>query len=206
MPDRRLLADVADAEVVVAVDSGVRIARSHGLPVHVLIGDLDSASKGDRAWAQAEAATIVEHPADKDQTDLELALDHLAELGAERILALGVDGGRLDHEVGNWAVLCRPGAAQIEIRTSNGSAIVLHGNGVNSITLDGKEGDLLTLVPVGGPASGVTIAGARWPLDSATLQVGSTRGVSNEFVESSVTVSVERGSLLVVRPDPSVCD
>lgn len=201
MPDRSLLHGVADADIIVAVDSGVRIARSHGLPVHWLIGDLDSASSGDRAWAEAESATVIEHPADKDATDLELALDHLGELGAETIVALGVEGGRIDHELGNWAILSRTRAALIEIRTSTGVAHVLHGAGVSTLSLEGDVGDVVTLLPRGGPAHRVTTTGLRWALDAATLEVGTTRGVSNEFIEAEATVSVEKGSLLIVRPD-----
>jgi len=204
MPDRQLLAGVTDVDLVIAVDSGVRIARSHGLPVHVLIGDLDSASEGDRAWALAEAAEIIEHPAEKDQTDLELALDHLVAAGATEIMALGVDGGRLDHELGNWSVLCRPTAASVEVRTATGTAHVLHGDGPNFIDITGTTDQVVTLLPVGGAARGVTTSGLKWELDNATLQPGTGRGVSNEFVDDAATITVADGSLLVVVPDPSL--
>ncbi len=202
MPDRHALEGVAEADIVVAVDSGVRIARKHGLPVHVLIGDLDSASDGDRAWAIAEEAELIEHPEDKDATDLELALDHLKELDVDRILAVGVEGGRLDHELGNWAVLCRPQSALVEIRTPTGKAYLLNGDGANELDLDAELGDLVTLLPVGGVAKGVWATGVRWPLDGATLEPGSTLGVSNEITEETGYVSVESGTLLVVRPVP----
>ena len=47
-------------------------------------------------------------------------------------------------------------------------------------------------------ATGVRIDGVRWPLAEATLRVGRSRGLSNEVVEPPASVSLERGTLLVV--------
>lgn len=198
IPDRQLIDGVAEADLCIAADGGVRIARSHGLPIHVLIGDLDSASEGDLAWAKAEGAEIMQFPSDKDATDLELALEYAESVGVDQIVALGVDGGRLDHELGNWAVLSRRYAAKVEIRTSSGRATVLHGG--RDTTLDAEVGDVVSLIPVGGDAVGVTITGVRWPLDAETLTAGTTWGISNEFVEDRATVALKEGALLVIRP------
>ena len=45
--------------------------------------------------------------------------------------------------------------------------------------LTGEEGELVSLLPVGGPAEGVTAQGLRYPLSDETLAAGSSRGVSN---------------------------
>jgi thiamine pyrophosphokinase len=59
---------------------------------------------------------------------------------------------------------------------------------------------VVTLLPVGGPAAGVTTAGLRWPLVADYLLPASTRGVSNEIVTSPATVSVATGVVLAVQP------
>lgn len=200
VPERPVLEGIAEVDLVIAVDSGVRIARTYGLPVHVLLGDLDSISEGGRAWAEAEGASIIEFPTDKDATDLELAIEHAVAEGADQIIALGVEGGRLDHELGNWAVLCRPRAAQMEIRTSSGIATPIHGEHRSSIELTGQPGEVVSLLPTLGDASGVTTTGLRWPLDDARVPAGSAWGVSNEFVEDVASVSIHTGTLLVIRP------
>ena len=51
---------------------------------------------------------------------------------------------------------------------------------------------------VGGDATGVRIDGVRWPLTGATLRLGRSRGLSNEVLEAPASVSLERGTLLVV--------
>jgi thiamine pyrophosphokinase len=64
----------------------------------------------------------------------------------------------------------------------------------------GTSGGLVTLLPLGGPAEGVTTTGLEYPLANETLHEGSTRGVSNLLVGAEATVSVARGVLLAVRP------
>jgi thiamine pyrophosphokinase len=66
--------------------------------------------------------------------------------------------------------------------------------------LVGAPGDLVTLVPVHGPARGVTTEGLLYPLAGDDLAPGSTRGVSNQLVGTRATVSLEAGVLLAVQP------
>jgi thiamine pyrophosphokinase len=205
-PDRRLLKGVSEAEQVIAADGGVRIARTHGLPIDVVVGDLDSASAGDLAWARAEGAAIVRFPADKDQTDLELALDHADQCGVDRIVAVGVDGGRLDHELGNWSALCAERRALVEVRAANGAAWILHAEMHPRLELHGSMGDLVSLLPRLGRVHGVTTTGLRWPLTDATLSATSTHGMSNEFIGDTIGIEVGEGTLMVVRPNTFALD
>jgi thiamine pyrophosphokinase len=69
------------------------------------------------------------------------------------------------------------------------------------IELSGSPGDLVSLLPYGGRAGGVTTTGLRWPLHQAELAPGTSRGVSNQMIDRAATVELEEGTLLVVRPD-----
>lgn len=206
VPEQRLLSGCDNAELVIAADGGVRIARTHGLPIDAVVGDLDSATDGDLAWARAEGAEVVQFPEDKERTDLELALDRADAAGVDRIIAVGVDGGRLDHELGNWAAVSATRSALVEVHTAHGTALILHGEGHRRAELTGAEGDVVSLLARAGDAVGVTTEGLRWPLSDATLTPTGTRGISNEFVGSSASVEVDRGILLVVRPNLSPLD
>lgn len=206
VPERRLLAGVEHADYIIAADGGVRIARSRGLPIHVVVGDLDSASEGDLAWARAENAEIVEFSTDKDTTDLELALDRADETDVDRIVAIGIDGGRLDHELGNWGALCAVRNARVDVYTAQGMASILHGGRHGTLALTGAVGDVVSLVPRSDEARGVTTAGLRWPLVNAVLSSTSTRGISNEFAQPDASVEVEAGTLIVVRPRVGALD
>ncbi|HEX6724693.1 MAG TPA: thiamine diphosphokinase, partial [Gaiella sp.] len=82
---------------VVAADGGLDRAVALGLDVDIVVGDLDSVSPAALAKAEAAGRRIVRHPTAKDATDLELALDEAASLGARRVLVVASAGGRLDH-------------------------------------------------------------------------------------------------------------
>jgi thiamine pyrophosphokinase len=184
---------------VVAADGGVDAAHALGLRVDVAVGDFDSVTVAGLAEAEAGGARIERHPTDKDATDLELALRVAAGLTEEEIVVVGPGGGRLDHQLAGLLALGDPEHAGRRIRAYVGDSTVhvLHGPG--EVHLDASPGDLLTLVPVGGDATGVRTVGLRYPLRSETLPAGTTRGVSN-VVDADASVALDRGTLLVVLP------
>jgi thiamine pyrophosphokinase len=158
--------------------------------------------------ARRAGVHIERHPTDKDATDLELGLARAVELGATRVVVVGMAGGRLDHLLANVAVLGSPSwpAVTIEARLGDARVHVVRGRSgapgpPGELTLLGRPGQVVTLLALHGPASGVCTSGLRYPLADATLPPGSTRGVSNEFVASSAVVEVASGVLLVIVPD-----
>jgi thiamine pyrophosphokinase len=186
------------AETVVAADGGLLRARALGLGVDVVVGDLDSATPEALAAAEAEGARIVRHPQAKDATDLELALDEVVALGARRVLVVASAGGRLDHLLGSVLLLAEERYAGLELDALVGDALVHVVRGER--TLRGAPGELLTLVPLGGAADGVPTDGLEDPLRGESLAPGTTRGVSNVFLETEAHVTLERGVLLAIRP------
>ena len=187
------------ARSVVAADGGLLRARDLGLDVDVVVGDLDSATPEALAAVEAAGARVVRHPQAKDATDLELALDEAVALGARRVLVVASAGGRLDHLLGSLLLLASERYAALELDACVGDALVHVVRGRR--TLQGAPGELLTLVPLGGPAHGVTTEGLEYPLRGETLPPGTTRGVSNVFLGTDARVSLEHGVLLAIRPD-----
>jgi thiamine pyrophosphokinase len=183
---------------VVAADGGLDHARALGLDVSVAIGDFDSASEEALAAAETSGIRVVRHPAEKDATDLELALDLAVSSGASRILALAGDRGRLDHLLAGLLLLGSGKYAEVEVDALVGKARVHVVRGRR--TLPGDPGELVSLLALHGVAGGVTTAGLAYELRGETLEPGSSRGVSNVLTASEATVSVERGTLLAVFP------
>jgi thiamine pyrophosphokinase len=112
------------------------------------------------------------------------------------ILLGGASLDRIDHLLANAALLAHPRYRDLRPTWWVGNARVapVHGR----IELDGSPGDLVTLLAVGGPATGVTTTGLRWVLDGDTLPTGSTRGVSNEMTGAAAAVTVAAGTLLAI--------
>jgi thiamine pyrophosphokinase len=191
-------AELASASLVIAADSGVGHALALGLTVDLVIGDLDSADPDHVERAVAAGARVDRHPVDKDATDLELALDAARDLGVTEISVLGVGGGRLDHLLANLLLVTHPAYADLTIdaRVDDTRVAVVR----TDRRLTGPVGSTVTLLPIGGTATGVTTTGLRWTLTDADLTSASTRGVSNEIVTSPATVRLRHGVLLAIQP------
>ena len=187
---------LGDVVVVIAADGGLHRADSAGLAVDVVVGDMDSVDPERLERAVASGVRVERHPEDKDATDVELALDLASARGVGRIVVLASPAGRLDHLLGGLLVLTHEAYAHLEIDALVGSTRVLVVRGRRP--LFGRPGQLVSLLPVGGPARGVTTEDLAWPLVGETLEVGTTRGVSNRFVSSEAAVSLDEGCLLVM--------
>ncbi len=192
-----VLDDLPERAWVVAADSGADHALSLGLTVDVIVGDLDSISSD--TLAAFPLADVRSHPADKDATDLELAVAVVADQpDIDRLVVVGGTGGRLDHFLANAMALAAPRFAHLDIvwLAHPGRVTVVH----EHARLHGSVGDQISLIPAGGDVSGVRTTGLRWTLDGDDLPFGTSRGVSNTFTSSVATVTLEAGVLLVVQP------
>jgi thiamine pyrophosphokinase len=196
LPDRA--PEVPPGARVLAANGGFARARALGIDVEALIGDLDSVAPGDLDAALAAGIRVERHPAEKDATDLELALDAALALAPERILVLAGEGGRLDHLLSALLLLGSRRYAGVRLDAVLGPARIHVIR--ETRTLQGEPGALVSLLALHGPAEGVRTEGLVYPLAGETLEAGSSRGVSNLFAEATARVSLERGVLLAVRP------
>lgn len=188
-----------DAELVLAVDSGLHLAQVSGRSVHRVVGDLDSVDAAALDRAVAAGAEVVAHPRDKDATDLELALDDALAHGIEHVLVVGADSGRMDHLLGGALTVCAPRYAELRIEAWLGRSVLRPV--WDHLVLRGEPGRLVSLLAVNGPALGVRTSGLRWPLRGERLEPGSGRGLSNRFLDAVADVTVEDGCLAVLVPE-----
>lgn len=177
-------------DLVIAADGGARHAPGLGLHIDVVIGDLDS-STGELE------VELVQHPPDKNETDLELALVHALTSGAESVVMLGAVGGRLDMTVANALLLLHPSITNQRVAIWHGSetAVVLRPPGG---TIDGASGHRVSLIPLAGEATGVATEGLLFRLQGERLAPGPARGISNRMTAASAEVRLEAGALLMI--------
>lgn len=196
LPDPEVVGELPAADLVVAADSGYDVALHLGFDVDLLVGDMDSIS----ATPIPDGVEVSRHPRDKDQTDLDLAIELALREDPERIVVVGGSGGRLDHEIATTGLLCSErweSIMEIDWISSRGRAHVLRRRRV----LHGDVGTTVSLIPVGGEVDGVTTNGLQWELSGALLDSGTTWGVSNLMRRPVVDITVESGCLLVVFPN-----
>lgn len=196
--DRR---ELASADLLLAADDGATWLDAVGRRPDVLVGDLDSVDAG-LVERLAVAGTIVErHAAEKDASDLELALERAVSAGADRIVVIGaLRGDRLDHELANLLCIAdgRWLADVADLRIVRGGTLVRALHGGRTLELEAGPGSLVTLLPIGGDADGVTTRGLTYPLRGERLAFGRSRGLSNTVASAPASVWLEDGVLLVI--------
>lgn len=176
------------ADFILAADGGLLLAQRAGLPVDLLLGDLDSL-----LFPPPDSLPVLRVAREKDATDLELALDHAVTLGAEKIVVVGAFGARLDHTLANANLLEKYDVPIVLFYGKVRVHLV-----VDRVELWGEPGDLVSLLPLTPEVRGVTTWGLRYALVDGVLSRASTRGVSNEVLSTPFGVSLREGKLLLI--------
>jgi thiamine pyrophosphokinase len=193
----RLTLDEQPDAWVIAADGGASQAHYFGRAVQTLIGDLDSIEPEEAEALIAGGAELLQSPAEKDETDLELALLLAAQRGAGRIRIFSALGDRLDQTLANVYLLALPVLDGRDVRIVAGKqeAWLLH---PGSHILSGSPGDTVSLIPLTGVVHGVRTEGLYYPLRDETLRFGPARGISNVMQTASAQVEIGEGTLLAV--------
>ena len=191
--------------LVVAADGGARHAAALGMSIDRWVGDGDSTDAAELDRLRGLGVPIDLHGADKDESDAELAIEAAIRFGADAVTVLGAFGGvRLDHALANVSLLAHPGLGSRPAALLTAAARVRlvrapagDGRPVD-VPLPGRIGDLVSLIPFGVDAAGVTTDGLRYPLRDEPLVFGSARGLSNVRLSETASVVVGSGAILVV--------
>jgi thiamine pyrophosphokinase len=186
-----------DGAWVIAADGGARQASRLGLNIQTLIGDMDSLDEQELAAFSVSVADVRRYPAEKNETDLELALLHAASTGATRIRIFSAIGDRIDQTLANVYLLALPELAGLDVRIVAGHQecwLVYPGEHV----IRGAPGDTVSLIPVGSAAQGIRTENLYYSLHNETLTLGPARGISNIMQTEAARVWLQQGKLLIV--------
>jgi thiamine pyrophosphokinase len=197
--DPRDRAHLAGADLIVAADGGTLALEQWGVVPHAIVGDLDSLGMERALEYGQRGVTVVPFSPEKDESDLELAIDYATQAKADELVLLGILGGeRFDHELANALLLAADEYRGVWMRAIRGDVTVRAMHGGDRLDLAGGPGDLVTLLAVRGDAEGVRTHRLRYPLAGETLSFGAARGLSNLVVSAGAWVTCERGVLLVI--------
>ncbi len=167
-----------EARVVVAADGGLRFALAHGLRVDTLVGDFDSLDEASVEAAESSGVRVERHPARKDQTDGELAVEAALTERPGELMRAGAFGGGLDHVFGHLALLRRAARRGTAARLVSPTLAVTALIAPAAATLDAPAGTRASLLPLEGDAR-VTLVGLAYPLDSEWLPADTCLGLGN---------------------------
>ena len=186
------------AKTLVAVDGGLRYLAALGLSPDLVVGDLDSI-EADQLAALETRCEVIRYPADKDETDLELALLIVAERFSGPVWVAGAFGGRLDQHLANILLLTHNGLRQRSVRliAPYQEMWLIR----DQAEIRGKVGDTISLIPLAGDVLMKATTGLKWPLVNEELQFGPARGISNVMTDPTATVEILAGQLLCIHTD-----
>ncbi len=182
-------------DLVLSADGGARHARTLNITLNAVIGDMDSLS--DLEQKNIGNTEFISYPAEKNETDLELALLYAKKRGADKIVTVGVMGGRMEMAIANILLLAHAALSSCRVEVWHGEQTgwVIRPPGE---ALPGEPGDTVSLLPLGDKASGITTEGLKYPLKNEELTMGSARGISNLIEKPLARIKLSAGLLLAV--------
>lgn len=185
-----------EADFIICADGGAVHLKRMGIFPDVLAGDFDSIDNELFQYYAQKSVEIIKYPVEKDMTDTELAVEAAVERGYRDIVIIGGTGTRLDHTLSNIFLLKKMLDRGVKGRVVNEQNEIFLIS--DSVEIMAREGYNLTLLPVTEKVEGITTEGLYYPLRGETIEMGSSRGVSNQFVADKAQVSITSGILAVI--------
>lgn len=204
--ERIPLAPFIDSETrFIGADRGTMQLLDAGIIPTAAVGDFDSVSEEEMKKIVDTNCFIERRPAEKDETDTELALDLAFSWEPEKIILTGVTGGRLDHMFSALQLLVRhlDGQKKTQLLIANQqNELMLLQKGTHQVQRDMKF-PYLSFFSISEAVQGISITGVKYEVHSEDIDLGDTRFTSNEILKASCTISIQSGICLMVRSSDS---
>jgi thiamine pyrophosphokinase len=191
-----------EKEIVWAgVDRGVYTLLTHGVQPQIAFGDFDSVTVEELSFIEGQVENLLKLKPEKDETDMEHALNWALKQNPSLIRIFGATGGRIDHMMANIQLLMNPlknhTNVHIEIVDQKNILYMKQPGAYTIEKLDSRK--FVSFLPMTQDVKGVTLKGFKYPLSDYRIQLGSTVCISNELVGDYGTFSFSEGILMIVR-------
>ena len=179
-------------DYVIFCDSGLKHLEGLQVTPNLIVGDFDSHEN-----PHLDAETIV-LPCEKDDTDTVFAVKEAVKRGFDDVLLMGVVGARLDHTLGNVSIL-------LYLDSLGKKGCIIDDYSEMEIVSDQPvsicdQYSFFSLLNITGFAKGITITGAKYPLNGGEITCEYQYGISNEVLPGQTArVSVAEGKLLLIK-------
>ena len=179
-------------DYVIFCDSGLKHLERLQVTPNLIVGDFDSHEN-----PHLDAETIV-LPCEKDDTDTVFAVKEAVKRGFDDLLLMGVVGASLDHTLGNVSIL-------LYLDSLGKKGCIIDDYSEMEIVSDQPvsicdQYSFFSLLNITGFAKGITITGAKYPLNGGEITCEYQYGISNEVLPGQTArVSVAEGKLLLIK-------
>ncbi|WP_339227651.1 thiamine diphosphokinase [Oceanobacillus sp. FSL K6-2867] len=197
VPNLDLFKDEIDSWI--GADRGAYLIAEHGIPIEYAVGDFDSIDEYEKEVISRNAANMEKHPTEKDETDMEIALNQAYAMNPSKIYLFGVTGGRLDHELINIQLLYVIRNKDIQaVIVDQSNQMEMLSPGIHTIEYQ-EAYPYISLIPFTNQVEGISLSGFYYPLTNTTITWGSTLCVSNKLLSKKGTFSFDKGIVLLVK-------
>ncbi|HFU4012342.1 TPA: thiamine diphosphokinase [Streptococcus suis] len=186
------------ADLYVGVDAGSLRLLDHSLPLDWAMGDFDSVTSEELGRIKDQAERFLQAPAEKDDTDLELALKEIFKAYPQaQVRIYGALGGRMDHMMANLFLAAEPDLAtymeQIEL-VDDQNVIRFRPAGQHRLSpIAGMK--YISFMP--SDQSRLTIRHAKYPLDASNYFFKKCYA-SNEFIDRDIDIQLDKGYVVLI--------
>ena len=194
--DEYVIEQPEEGDLVIAADAGYLTAKKMGITPDILLGDFDTLGEENIP----DGVECLRVPAEKNDTDTQLAVKVAIERGAKEIAIVGGLGGRIDHTLSTLAIL----EDLWECKENRISAILTDGK--NRVRFIRNSGIILlrsqyryfSLIAADEKIKGIILDGCKYPLKNGQLSRRNQWAVSNEITGNCALVEVKRGGAWVI--------
>ncbi|HEL1715178.1 TPA: thiamine diphosphokinase [Streptococcus suis] len=186
------------ADLYVGVDAGSLRLLDHSLPLDWAIGDFDSVTSEELGRIKDQAGRFLQAPAEKDDTDLELALKEIFKAYPQaQVRIYGALGGRMDHMMGNLFLVAEPDLApymeQIELVDSQNVVRFRPAGQHRLSSIAGMK--YISFMP--SDQSRLIIRHAKYSLDASNYFFKKCYS-SNEFIDRDIDIQLDQGYVVLI--------
>jgi thiamine pyrophosphokinase len=178
-------------DIIIAADGGAEELKRRGILPTVVIGDMDSISQSTLEYFKSKGVQIAIYPHEKDETDLELALNYAFKNGASEVEVLNWQGERVDMILAMIGLISK--YKNVTAIADNCELGVL---GEGEYSLKAVIGETWSFIPL--CEAEFSIRGFKYIFDGK-MSITSPIGVSNEALENAVKVSIKNGKVVYIR-------
>lgn len=185
-----------EADYILCADGGIKHAIKSQILPNAIIGDLDSIGDEEMKFIHDNNVPIIKYPVEKDETDTELGINYLSELGIKDISLFGATGTRIDHTLGNVFLLRKLLKNKINGRVVDDNNIIYLID--EFLKLPKRNNYYVSIIPISEKGIVVTLKGFYYPLINAKINFGSTLGISNKIIDAFGEVNILHGEALII--------
>lgn len=183
-------------DLIIAADAGYLTAKEMRITPDILLGDFDTLGE-ENVPDGIECSRV---PAEKNETDTQLAVQTAIERGAGEIVIIGGLSGRIDHTLSTLAIL------EDLWERKEGRIYATLTDGKNRVRFIRNSGTILprsqyryfSLIAADEVVKGVTLDGCKYPLKNGRISRRHQWAVSNEIDGNCALIEIKRGGAWII--------